>query len=160
AGMWIAGSDSGFDNTSSFDRLNWFISHGLNSERDAQEFQYRLSKSPDDFKLLRDWSADATQKAEWATSAIQSDPFRRTPELPPLPPDPTRTTTENSRMGNFGADMLYRYHQEDRRILDAKDMYHAASQRGPIRKEYLDAHTPPLPLWRQQLEDGLGRFFV
>ncbi|MDR5839450.1 hypothetical protein, partial [Caballeronia sp. LZ034LL] len=32
--------------------------------------------------------------------------------------------------------------------------------RGPIRKEYLDAHTPPLPLWRQQLEDGLGRFFV
>ncbi|MDR5881250.1 helix-turn-helix domain-containing protein [Caballeronia sp. LZ032] len=159
-GMWVASAESGLDNTSSFERLNWFMNHGLNSERNAQEFQYRLSKSPDDFKPLREWSADATKKAEWAISALQSDPFHRTPVLPPLPPDPTQTNIDNLRMGNFGGDLLYRYQLENRSILDAMNMYHAASQHGPIETSYLDAHTPPLPLWRQQLDDGLGRFFV
>ncbi|MDR5760146.1 hypothetical protein [Caballeronia sp. LZ035] len=156
----VADANSGFDNASSFQRLSSFITHGLNSERNAQEFQYRLTQTPDDFKALRDWSADATRKATWATSAIQSDPLRRTPELPPLPPDLTKTTTENARMGNFGGDMLYRYQTANHRILDAMDMYHAASQKGPIKYTYVDDHTPPLPLWQQQLKDGLGRFFV
>ncbi|MDR5760144.1 hypothetical protein [Caballeronia sp. LZ035] len=156
----VADANSGFDNASSFQRLSSFITHGLNSERNAQEFQYRLTQTPDDFKALRDWSADATRKATWATSAIQSDPLRRTPELPPLPPDLTKTTTENARMGNFGGDMLYRYQTANRRILDAEEMYHAASQGGPIKYTYVDDHTPPLPLWQQQLKDGLGRFFV
>ncbi|MDR5839453.1 helix-turn-helix domain-containing protein [Caballeronia sp. LZ034LL] len=159
-GMWVASAESGLDNTSSFERLNWFMNHGLNSERNAQEFQYRLSKSPDDFKPLREWSADASKKAEWAISALQSDPFHRTPVLPPLPPDPTQTNIDNLRMGNFGGDLLYRYQLENRSILDAMDLYHAASQHGPIKDSYLNAHTPPLPLWQRQIEQGLGRFFV
>ncbi|MDR5839452.1 helix-turn-helix domain-containing protein [Caballeronia sp. LZ034LL] len=159
-GMWVASAESGLDDTSSFERLNWFMNHGLNSERNAQEFQYRLSKSPDNFKLLHEWSADASKKAEWATSALQSDLFRRAPVLPPLPPDPTQTNIDNLRMGNFGGDLLYRYQLENRSIVDAMNMYHAASQHGPIQDSYLNAHTPPLPLWQQQLEDGFGRFFV
>lgn len=148
------------DDTRSFQRLQYFLSHGLNSERNAQQFQYRLEHKPDDFKLLHQWSDEAATKAQWATDHIQSDPFRRSADLPPLPPDPTHTTTENLRMGNFGADLRYRYQTENSRINEASKMYHAASQRGPLRYEYLDAHTPPLPLWQQQLQDGLGRFFV
>ncbi|MDR5823878.1 hypothetical protein [Caballeronia sp. LZ043] len=148
------------DDTRSFQRLEYFINHGLNSERNAQQFQYRLEHTPDDFKPLHQWSDEATGKAQWAIDHIQSDPFRRSAELPPLPPDPTHTTAENLRMGNFGADLLHRYQTENSRINEAGMLYHAASQRGPLRYEYLDAHTPPLPLWQQQLQDGLGRFFV
>ncbi|WP_118178449.1 hypothetical protein [Paraburkholderia phosphatilytica] len=45
-------------------------------------------------------------------------------------------------------------------LQDNEQMYHAASQRGPIKQEWLTAHTPPKPLWQQQIEDGLGRFVV
>ncbi|MDR5839463.1 hypothetical protein, partial [Caballeronia sp. LZ034LL] len=112
AGMQIGGAGSGYKDTSAFQRLHLFIANGLNSERNVQEFQYRLGQTPDDFKQLHDWSTEATEKATWAISALQSDPFRRAPVLPPLPPDLTQTTADDSRMGNFGADMLYRYQQE------------------------------------------------
>ncbi|MDR5784690.1 hypothetical protein QCE63_35460, partial [Caballeronia sp. LZ065] len=159
ASLQIFSSGTGHDD-SAFQRERYFITHGLNSGRNAQEFQYRLAHTPNDFNMLHGWSDEATRQSQWATDHIQSDPLRRAADLPPLPPDPTHTNTENVSMGNFGPDLLNRYQTESQRIGEDNKMFNASTQHGPIRYEYLDAHTPPLPLWQQKLGDSLGRFFV
>jgi hypothetical protein len=150
----------GLDNTSSFQRLQHFFNEGLNSERNAQEFQYRLQQHPADFRPVHEWAEEARTKSAWAAQRIQDDPFRRTPNLPDAPSDPTGTAADDLRAGHFGADLLYRYRNEQARIGKAAEMYHAASQGGPIRDEYLAAHTPPLPLWQQQASDAFFRLAV
>lgn len=148
------------DNTAPFERLNTFAQKAFTSQRNAQELQYLMQTQPDKFKDLKSWSDDATTKTEWARNALLSDPFHRTPNLPPSLPDYMHVPTDDLHMGNYGPELQDRFQLADKIVAEDEKMYHAASQHGPIKYEYLDAHTPPKPLWQQQTEDVLGRFFV
>ena len=158
-GLQIA-TTGNLDDTSSFRRLDAFARNGLTSQRNAQELQYRMQQNPGSFKDVKQWNDDAASKSAWARSTIQSDPFRRSANLPPPPMDLTKIESGDLHMGDYGQELLDRDLQAAKGIDANRQMYHAASQRGPIRNEYLDAHTPPKPLWQQQTEDVLGRFFV
>lgn len=149
-----------FDNMSPFERLTAFAQKAFTSQRNVQEFQYLAQQHPESFKDVKNWYEDASAKTEQARSTIHSDPFRRTPNLPPPLADFTDTKTDDLHVGNYGPELLDRYQQMNRGVLEDGKMYHAASQGGPIKAEYLDAHTPPKPVWQQQTEDVLGRFFV
>lgn len=158
-GMQIA-TQGDFDNVSPFERLTLFGRQAFTSQRNAQAFQYLSQQHPERFKDLKSWYDDASAKTESARSAIQSDPFRRLPNLPPALADFANAKSDDLHVGNYGRELLDGYQQMTQGVIDDEKMYHAASQRGPIRNEYLDAHTPPKPLWQQQTEDVLGRFFV
>ncbi|WP_213297020.1 hypothetical protein [Paraburkholderia sacchari] len=148
------------DNTAPFDRLEAFGQKAFTSQRNVREFQYQMQNHPERFKDVSDWTSDAAAKTEWARTQILSDPFHRTPNLPPPLPDYRSVPTDDLHMGNYGQELRDRYQLGNRMVEEDKKMYHAASQHGPIKYEYVDAHTPPKPLWQQQTEDVLGRFFV
>ncbi|WP_186308075.1 hypothetical protein [Paraburkholderia sp. BCC1884] len=148
------------DNTIAFSRLSAFAHQTFTSERNAQAFQHLAQQHPDSFRDLRNWFDDASAKTESARSAIQSDPLRRSPDLPSALADFTNPKTDDLHRGNYGVELLDRYREMSRRVVAGEQMAHAASQGGPIKAEYLDAHTPPKPLWQQQTEDVLGRLVI
>ncbi|MDE1184520.1 hypothetical protein [Paraburkholderia sp.] len=157
----LHGANSGeFDNATPFNRLTTFSKQAFTSERNAQEFQYLMQQHPDSFKDVKSWYDDASAKTEWARSTIQSDPLRRTANLPAALPDFLNAKTDDLHRGNYGAELLDRYKDMNQGVGADAEMYHAASQRGPIKDRYLDTHTPPKPLWQQQTEDVVGRFII
>ncbi len=148
------------DNTSSFERLKTFADKAFTSERNAQAFQHLMQTNPDAFKDLKAWYNDASAKSQQAHDKLQSNPFQRAPNLPPALPDLANVPIDDLPMGNFGANLLDRYKTANAIVGENEKMYHAASQGGPIKQEFLSAHTQPKPLWQRQAEDSLARFFV
>lgn len=148
------------DNTSSFERLKTFADKAFTSERNAQAFQHLMQTNPDAFKDLKAWYNDASAKSQQAHDKLQSNPFQRAPNLPPALPDLANVPIDDLPMGNFGANLLDRYKTANAIVGENEKMYHAASQGGAFKKEYLAEHTQPKPLWRRQAEDALARFFV
>ncbi len=163
-----------FDNGSSFDRLQNFAEHAFTSPENAQEFQYQAQHDPDKFKTIGDWTDDATKKSQWAHSDLEGrSPKKYNESLLPMIPyftklnlpstdvqDYRKIGADDLQIGDFGKQLQDKYQSATKVGIAQHEMYHAASQKGEIRDEYLRTNTTPPPLWRQQLEDGAGRFAV
>lgn len=140
-----------------FARLASFGNKVFTSANNAQAFKVMQQEHPEKLADLAEWTQQVQEKTKWAQGAIQSDPFSRQPVLPEVPKGLLDVNGSEMRLDHYGDRLLNAYQNVLSDVSNAGELHHAATQHGPIRQEYLRAHTPPKPEWQQEVEEVFSR---
>jgi DNA-binding CsgD family transcriptional regulator len=154
-------TDNGDANTTlPFNRLAYFANKVFTSAANAQEFRALQQAHPELLAKLGDWAREAGEKTAWARQTIAGNPLQRQPTLPDVPKGFLDADENPLPLAHYGERLLSAYQNRLIDVSNASELYHAASQHGPIRQQYLQEHTPPKPEWQQELEEVFGRLVL
>jgi len=154
-------TDNGDANTTlPFNRLAYFAKKVFTSAANAQEFRALQQAHPELLAKLGDWAREAGEKTAWARQTIAGNPLQRQPTLPDVPKGFLDADENPLPLAHYGEHLLNAYQNRLIDVSNASELYHAASQHGAIRQQYLQEHTPPKPEWQQELEEVFGRLVL
>lgn len=149
-----------YDQGMSFTRLAYFGAKVFTSPQNARAFAEMQRNDPARFDILKRWDKEVQDKTAWARQTIASDPFRRAFAIPEVPQSYLSVDVNTMPVARYGESLGDRYQNVRNDIGAAQELYHAASQRGPIKQAYIQSVMPPLPEWQLELEEIVCRLLL
>ncbi len=178
-------TDNGDANTTlPFVKLSTFAGRVFTSADNTQAFKAMQQEHPEQLAELGNWAREAADKTlralkeeepgelrklmdqarksggQWVADLLDVLTIHPAPTLPGVPKGFLDVDESRIPLAHYGDLLLDAYQNASIDISNASQLYHAATERGPINDAYLRAHTPPPSETAQEVTEVLGRLLL